>query len=165
MSKLTYYIIHCLATPEGKEFTAKQVRDWHTLAPPNGRGWKVPGYSKILHLDGSWSILVPNDDNGWIDPRELTNGAVGINSISKHIAYVGGMTSDMKKPKDTRTEKQLQWMLQDIKEMILKNADIQVGGHNQFSEKACPSFDVPAWLRSSGISEKNICSRKILYKL
>ena len=39
MAKLFYLVIHCTATPAGREVSAEEIRRWHT-APPNegGRG-------------------------------------------------------------------------------------------------------------------------------
>lgn len=165
MKKLKYFIIHCLATPAGLEVSAASVRRFHTSPPPAGRGWKQVGYSKILHLNGSWSVLVENNGDQWVDPREVTNGAKGINSESYHISYVGGLNADTKQPEDTRTPEQLKWMEHEVKEFIKAHPDILVGGHNQFAAKACPCFNVPEWLRSIGVEEKNICKEPLQVKL
>jgi N-acetylmuramoyl-L-alanine amidase len=95
-----------------------------------------------------------NDD--LVDPWEITNGAVGINAISRHFVYVGGMDKANKKPKDTRTAAQLKAMDTYVKNLIAQYPAIRIAGHNQFAPKACPSFDVPTWLRSIGVQEKNI---------
>ena len=52
MGKLKYLVLHCTATPEGREVTADEIRRWHTSAPPVGRGWKQVGYTDMIHLDG-----------------------------------------------------------------------------------------------------------------
>ena len=49
MRKIDEIIIHCAATPEGKNFTVAQIRDWHV----NGNGWKDIGYHYVIYLDGS----------------------------------------------------------------------------------------------------------------
>jgi hypothetical protein len=46
-----------------------------------------------------------------------------------------------------------------ISEVLSYNPDVLIAGHNQFSNKACPSFFVPDWLRRDckmKIEEKNI---------
>ena len=50
---LKLLVIHCTATPAGREVSAEEIRRWHT-APPNegGRGWKQVGYTDLVHLDG-----------------------------------------------------------------------------------------------------------------
>jgi hypothetical protein len=79
-----------------------------------------------------------------------------MNSITRSFVYVGGMSKDMKQPKDTRTEAQKEVMAAYIKKVIEAIPDILVAGHNQFAAKACPSFDTVRWLRSIGIPDKNI---------
>jgi N-acetylmuramoyl-L-alanine amidase len=159
MSKpLTYLVIHCTATPEGREVTAEEIRRWHTSPPPKGRGWKQVGYSDLIHLDGIIENLVPYNNDDIVDVWEITNGASGVNSVSRHVVYAGGVSADdVKKARDTRTWLQELAMITYVKETIARHPNIKVAGHNQFnSGKACPSFDVPSWCRKIGIPEKNI---------
>lgn len=105
MAKLQYLVIHCTATPEGREVSAADIRRWHTSPAPAGRGWKQVGYTDLFHLDGRVERLVANNEDANVDPWEITNGAAGYNSISRHIVYAGGCDASMK-PKDTRTAAQ-----------------------------------------------------------
>lgn len=159
MAKLEYLIIHCTATPEGREVTADEIKEWHTAEPPKGNGWSKVGYTDIIHLDGSITNLTTFDQDDDVEGWELTNGVRGINSISRHVVYSGGKSKDMKSDKDTRTYEQSEALATYVKYMVLRHPDIKVAGHNQFSEKACPSFDVPSWLESICIPEKNICRK------
>jgi N-acetylmuramoyl-L-alanine amidase len=156
---LTYLILHCTATPENREVSSAEIKLWHT-SPVNkgGRGWKQVGYSDLIHLDGQIENLVSYDNDQEVDAWEITNGASGINSISRHIVYAGG-TDKQGKPKDTRTSAQTASMLKYCMVMIRNHPQIKIAGHNQFAAKACPSFDVPAWLRSNGVPEKNIYTK------
>ena len=43
-----------------------------------------------------------------------------------------------------------------VKFMILRHPFIKVVGHNQLSQKSCPSFNVPNWLKQIGVSSYNI---------
>jgi hypothetical protein len=47
-------------------------------------------------------------------------------------------------------------MSEFVKDFVDKHPQVQVAGHYHFADKACPSFDVPVWLESIGIKEKNI---------
>jgi N-acetylmuramoyl-L-alanine amidase len=165
MKKLVYLIIHCTATPRGMAVTSKQIRDWHTSPAPRGRGWKQVGYSDMIHTNGMLENLVPYDNDDIVQPREMTNGAIGTNAITRHVVYVGGMCEDNKYPMDTRTREQILAMTNYVKQVIARYPDIKIGGHNQFAAKACPSFDVPKWLRGIGIPEKNIETRPLMVKL
>ncbi len=157
MGKLNLLIIHCTATPEGREVSAKQIRDWHTKpVSEGGRGWKQVGYADVIHLTGLVENLVPYNEDDFVDAREITNGVSGIvNPQARHVVYVGGCNADMK-AKDTRTPMQLLALANYVKHVIAAHPNIQVAGHNQFAPKACPSFDVAQWLKGIGIPLKNI---------
>jgi N-acetyl-anhydromuramyl-L-alanine amidase AmpD len=109
----------------------------------------------MIHLNGVIENLTPYNDNDLVESHEITWGATGINSISRHIVYVGGIDKKLK-PKDTRTGEQLAAMERYVKQVLKKYPSIKIAGHNQFAAKACPSFDVPKWCKSIGISDKNI---------
>lgn len=157
MAKLKFLIIHCTATPEGREVTSDEIRKWHTSPKEKGgRGWKQVGYADMVHISGEVENLVPYDEDGEVESWEVTNGATGMNSTSRHIVYVGGMDKVTKKSKDTRTAEQIESLKDYVQNVITLHPDIQIGGHGQVNATSCPGFDVPAWLKSIGIREKNI---------
>ena len=151
MGRLRYLVIHCTATPEGREVSSAEIRRWHTSPPPKGRGWKQVGYTDMIHLDGRTERLVDNNEDANVDPWEITNGAKGYNSVSRHVVYVGGLASDAKTAKDTRTAAQLKTMAAYVQSFHKRFPDVRIIGHNEVAAKACPSFDVQEWLRSIGI--------------
>jgi N-acetylmuramoyl-L-alanine amidase len=65
----------------------------------------------------------------------------GHNANSIGVCYVGGIDKD-KKPKDTRTEAQIKSMDELIDSLSSDHKTAIIHGHNEFSAKACPSFDV-----------------------
>lgn len=147
MAKLKYLVIHCTATPEGREVTAAEIKQWHTAPPPRGRGWRQVGYTDIFHLDGRCERLVGNNEDAQVDPWEMTNGAAGFNAVSRHIVYVGGVGSDGK-PKDTRTALQKSEMARYVREFHRRHPDVKIIGHRDLNNgKACPSFNVAAWCK------------------
>lgn len=155
MAKLKYLVIHCTATPEGREVTAADIKAWHTNpTAKGGRGWKQVGYTDLFKLDGTVERLVANNEDANVDPWEITNGATGYNGISRHIVYAGGVAKDGKTPKDTRTPGQLKALETYVKDFHRRFPDVKIIGHNEIAAKACPSFNVPQWLKSIGISNK-----------
>ena len=102
-NQIKYIVIHCTATPEGRKVTSDDIRSWHLSQPPVGRGWRQVGYTDMFLLDGTVERLVDNNEDDIIDSWEITNGVAGINSVSRHIVYVGGLDATGNKPKDTRT--------------------------------------------------------------
>ena len=155
MSKsIQYLVIHCTATPEGREVSADEIRRWHTApVSQGGRGWKQVGYTDMVHLDGRVERLVDNNEDAQVDPWEVTNGAAGYNSMSRHIVYVGGCDK-AGKPKDTRTEVQCEALKRYVEDFHARFPQVKIVGHHELNPgKACPSFDVPTWLRSIGIRQ------------
>jgi len=154
MRTVELLIIHCTATPRGREVTSDLIRRWHTSPPPAGRGWKQVGYTDMIHLNGHVERLANNNDDGKVDSWEITNGAAGFNSKSRHIVYVGG---GFKKAEDTRTFAQKEALKKYVLEFIKRVPGVKVAGHSQLnSSKDCPSFSVPTWLRLIGVHQKNI---------
>ena len=154
MGQLKYLVIHCTATPEGREVTSDEIHHWHTdPVSAGGRGWKQVGYTDMIHLDGRLERLVDNNEDENVDPWEMTNGAAGYNGVSRHLVYVGGTASDGTTPKDTRTPEQLAALETYVESFHERFPKVKIVGHNELAAKACPSFDVQVWLK--GISIKN----------
>ena len=152
MAKLERLVIHCTATPPGREVSAADIRRWHTAPVFHGcRGWRQVAYTDLIHLDGSVERLVPNNEDRTVDPWEITNGACGYNATSRHIAYAGGVAADGTTPCDTRTPQQKSALEHYVRDFVARFPGAAVVGHNELAAKACPSFDVQAWLRETGI--------------
>lgn len=144
---LKYLVIHCTDTPEGRAVTKADIEQWHLVE----NGWSKVGYADLIHLDGTVENLTPYNEDDQIDPWEITNGARGYNSKSRHVCYVGGG-----KEKDTRTFEQIAALEAYIRKTIALVPGIKIIGHNQISTKKCPSFDVASWLKTICIEAKNI---------
>jgi len=155
MKKLKFLVLHCTASQAGKSITSDQIRKMHLSPPPQGRGWKQVGYSDMIHLNGGIENLVKYNEDDNVDPWEITNGVAGMNSECRHVVYVGGI-DHTGKAADTRTPEQRKAMREYVLAFVRKYPTRQVAGHNQFAAKACPSFNVPKWLREIGVPEKNI---------
>ena len=78
-------------------------------------------------------------------------GACGYNATSRHIAYAGGVAADGTTPCDTRTPQQKSALEHYVRDFVARFPGAAVVGHNELAAKACPSFDVQAWLRETGI--------------
>jgi N-acetylmuramoyl-L-alanine amidase len=129
MRKINKIVIHCTATPEGREHNVADIRRWHLK-----RGFSDIGYHYLIHIDGKIEIGRPLHRIGAHTSGENT-GSIG-------VCYVGGMDKDMKKAKDTRTQAQKDSLVKLLHELIYKyNKDMTIHGHNEFANKACPSFN------------------------
>lgn len=154
MAKLKHLVLHCTATPPGREVSAADIRRWH-CAPlsKGGRGWKQVGHTDMVHLDGRVERLVDNNEDDVVDPWEITNGAKGHNSTARHIVYVGGVDRDGKTPRDTRTAEQREALKRYVTDFHRRFPSVRIVGHNELAAKACPSFDVGKWLKEIGINQ------------
>lgn len=151
MSKpLKYLVIHCTATPEGREVSSAELRHWHTdPVSHGGRGWKQVGYTDMIHLNGGVERLVDNNEDADVDPWEVTNGAAGYNSVSRHVVYVGGVAPDGRTAKDTRTAAQKAALERYVRLFHRRFPKVRIVGHNELNRsKACPSFNVQKWLET-----------------
>lgn len=145
--------VHCSATREGQAFDATDIDGWHRK-----QGWAGIGYHYVVHLDGTLEAGRPEDAVG--------SHVQGHNSETIGIVYIGGVDATGK-PKDTRTAAQKATLRQLLSSLIARYRKTltTVGGHRDYSPdkdgdgvveaqewmKACPSFDVRAWLKAEGI--------------
>lgn len=121
-------IVHCSATPEGKDFTIDDIRKWHKQ-----RGFSDIGYHYVVYRDGS--VHVGRD----IDL--IGAHCTGHNSGSIGVCYIGGCDKDGKTPKDTRTGKQIDALFDLLVKLKSIYPTARIYGHRDFANKACPSFD------------------------
>ncbi len=129
--KITEIIVHCTATPEGRNFTVADIRAGHLA-----RGFVDIGYHYVIYLDGS-----VHEGRGI---HQTGAHCTGHNQNSVGISYVGGVASDGRTPKDTRTREQkaaLVTLLADLCKLY-KLPVTRIFGHYQFANKACPSFRI-----------------------
>ena len=128
-------IVHCSATPEGKDYSVDTIRQWHLQ-----RGFSDIGYHYVIYRDGS--IHIGRDES------IIGAHCTGHNTNSIGVCYIGGCASDGKTPKDTRTTEQKQSLVKLLKELKTKYPQASIHGHRDFSSKACPSFDATKEYRS-----------------
>lgn len=121
-------IVHCSATPEGKDYSVDTIRQWHLQ-----RGFSDIGYHYVVYRDGS--IHTGRDES------VIGAHCTGHNTNSIGVCYIGGVDTDGKTPKDTRTAEQKQSLVKLLKELKTKYPQASIHGHRDFANKACPSFD------------------------
>lgn len=130
MRKINEIIVHCSATAEGKDYTVEDITRWH-----KARGFKTIGYHYVVYRDGSVHAGRP--------VNEIGAHCLGHNANSIGVCYIGGLATDGKTPKDTRTGAQKE-ALRNLLKKLVKEYHLSKGsihGHRDFAAKACPSFD------------------------
>ena len=123
-------IIHCSATPEGRDYTVYDIRRWH-----KAQGWSDIGYHYLIYRNGH---IEPGRDVDVIGAH-----CTGHNTHSIGVCYIGGMDRDNKQPKDTRTLAQKAALLSLLVDLKKKYPKARIIGHRDLDKygKKCPSFD------------------------
>ena len=129
MRQINEIIVHCSATPEGRDYTVQQIKQWHLK-----RGFRDIGYHFVIYRNGTIHAGRPLAQAG--------AHCSGHNAHSIGICYIGGVTADCKTPKDTRTEAQKNSLKNLICRLHQMFPAATLHGHCEFANKACPSFDV-----------------------
>jgi len=128
MRKINKVIIHCSDTYHNMDIGCKEIRKWH-----KARGWNDIGYHYVIRRDGTLETGRPIETIG--------AHCKGQNRYSIGVCFVGGKAGkgDIS---DNFTLEQMQigrMLMHDFKNA---NPDITFHGHNEFSSKACPIFDI-----------------------
>ena len=126
--RINEIIVHCTATPEGRDYTVADIRQMH-----KAQGWVDIGYHYLIYRDGSIHEGRNVDMVG--------AHCQGHNAQSIGVCYVGGVASDGKTPKDTRTAAQKDALIHLLMQLVCLYPDATIRGHRDFAAKACPSFD------------------------
>lgn len=135
LGPIQFLTIHCAATPEGRHVDAATISAWDKAK------FGQTSYHWVIELDGSKHQTLKDDQKGAHTGGHNT-GNIG-------VCYVGGVTADNKAPKDTRTPAQRAAMREIVQSYQSRYPGIMVRGHRDWPDvhKACPSFDVAAWVK------------------
>jgi len=138
LGPVKFLTIHCAATPEGRHVTTAQICEWDRAK------FGQTSYHWVVELDGLTYQTLKDDQKG--------AHVGGHNTGNIGICYIGGMDANMKAPKDTRTDAQKKSLLTLIRTYKARYPGIIIRGHRDWPgvKKACPSFDVKAWLAEIG---------------
>ena len=128
MRPINEIIVHCSATPKGRDFTVADITEWHKQC-----GFKTIGYHYVVYRDGSVHVGRPVERAG--------AHCAGHNANSIGICYIGGLSADGKTPEDTRTIAQKDALVLLLNKLKRDFPLATIHGHRDFARKACPSFD------------------------
>jgi hypothetical protein len=127
-----------------------------------GRGWDRLGYSDMIHRDGVIENITPYNKDNLVQSNEITWGATGVNSISRHIVLVGGWKGKTRSGTwpffDIFTEPQFLSLDKYLKQSVIDHPEIKIIGHYQVPDahKTCPNFNVERLCLLLRIPKKNI---------
>ena len=127
-----YIVIHCSATKPRMDIGLTEIRKWHV----QDNGWRDVGYHYIIRRNGEVELGRSIRDTG--------AHAAGYNHKSVSVCMVGGMAED-NSAEANFTAQQWTALLDLVKQLKSNYPEADVIGHNEISEKECPSFDVQKW--------------------
>ena len=119
-------IIHCSATPNGREHSAEDIHNWHLE-----RGWDGIGYHWVITVDGKLQAGRPEYWKG--------SHASGHNDKSIGVCMIGT---------DEFSREQWEVLENLICKKMIEYKGIKVIGNNEISSKSCPGFDVQWYLKT-----------------
>lgn len=135
MRKITKFFVHCSYTRPSQDIGVEWIRNVHV----NQFGWDDIGYHIVIRRNGDVELGRPVEVIG--------SHAKGHNSDSIGVCLIGGMTEDGTGEEFNFTVTQLNALNYVYESMCLEIGPIDVFGHNEVSEKACPCFNVKEFFK------------------
>lgn len=112
-----------------------EIRRWHLA-----NGWKDIGYHCVIDRDAT--VLAGRAKT------VIGAGVAGHNSGVIHVCLIGGHGSaETDSFSDHFTHAQDVTLGQMIDAISSRTQIERVSGHNEYAAKACPGFNVPAWMK------------------
>jgi N-acetylmuramoyl-L-alanine amidase len=136
-----FIAIHCSATTEKMNIGAADIDKWHRK-----QGWACIGYHYVIRRDGT----VEEGRDEAVVGAHVANW----NHNSIGICMAGGVdANDINKAVNNFTEAQFKSLKQLLIDLKVRYPKAKIQGHRDFPDvkKACPSFDVKAWVKTVGL--------------
>lgn len=131
-------IIHCSATPPNMDIGVEEIRKWHTE-----KGWQDIGYHYVIRRNGDFQ----EGRNVDIVGAHVS----GHNTGSIGICLIGGVDANMS-AEDNFTQEQWRELRDTLRILKANYPRASTYGHNEFANKACPSFDAQHELREGRLT-------------
>lgn len=139
--KTDYLVVHCSATTDKMDIGAADIDKWH-----RAQGWACIGYHYVIRRNG---LVETGRDESVVGAH-----VQGHNENSIGICMVGGVdANDVNKAINNFTPAQFAALKQLLLQLRKKYPKAVIQGHRDFPNvhKACPSFDVKGWVKTSGL--------------
>lgn len=145
MRPIDTLILHCSATPPDMDIGVAEIDTWH-----KAQGWKRIGYHFVIRRNGTVERGRPL--------AQIGAHVEGHNRRTIGICLVGGVRDHGARPPAENNFTPAQWaslrtLVVDLLGRFPKAGVI--GHHDVEPHKACPSFDVRAWLVRERIPAAN----------
>jgi N-acetylmuramoyl-L-alanine amidase len=131
-----FIAVHCSATSPKQDVGAVDIDRWHRM-----RGFIKIGYHYVIKRDGTVEVGRPITEVG-AHIEDFNHCSIG-------ICMVGGVdASKAMKPENNFTPEQFTALTKVLTQAKKDFPNAVIQGHRDFPKvaKACPSFDVKAWV-------------------
>jgi len=140
VKSIEYIVVHCSATKPSMNIGVEEIDKWH-----RDRGWAKIGYHIVIRRNpGKLGGLIEYGDRSLLEAGAHVKG---YNYKSIGVCMIGGV-DNFNNPENNFTQEQFRALSKTINFLhgIFPNAKIL--GHCDFPKvnKACPVFDVEAWV-------------------
>lgn len=139
-----YIAIHCSATRPSMDIGAADIKKWHKSPPLN---WSTIGYHYVIRRNGA--LETGRAEN------LIGSHVKDFNAVSIGVCLVGGVAQDdYSQAENNFTPEQFATLKALLGLLKVKYPKAKIQGHREFPDvkKACPSFDVAAWLKDASLS-------------
>ncbi len=151
MRNIDEIIIHCAATRPSQDIGAKEIRRWHV----HGNGWDDIGYHFVIRRDGTIergrALDIPGAHTGGRNEHSIGICLVG-GVHETHVVY-SKSGNRWPKPEDNFTPEQFDALESVLDDLIDAFGDVEINPHKKYAKKACPSFDLAAYLVERGFRD------------
>ena len=122
-----YLVVHCSASPDDEEMTARDIHEMHL-----GFGWHGCGYHKVINRNGT---IEQGRPEYWVGAH-----VYGHNEESLGVCLIGC---------NEFTDAQFSSLHQVLSQWQQLCPNAIICGHCDFptTEKTCPNFDVSSWCK------------------
>ena len=134
--KIQRLIVHCSDSPDNLDIGVAEIRAWHTMAPPQGRGWRDVGYHYVVRRDGTVEVGRYENGDSVLEGKEIGAHVQGHNADTLGICWVG---------RDRIEPVQRAALLKLLRHLMTLHgiAPMNVLGHGELNPgKSCPRLDM-----------------------
>lgn len=161
LSRYDHFIVHCSASPPGRDLDAEAIDLIHRNRTPP---FRMNGYQAVITVSGEWQDADSDFKCRPIGEQGAHVGDCGRgwNSRSFGVCLVGGIDI-YGRPKFNYTEEQMATLEIGIRAFLRNHPEpesVTILGHRDLihktgaSPKACPCFDVRSWCEELAMDPK-----------
>lgn len=145
-TKISDVTVHCSATPPDMAVDVRVISGMHALRGfiSPGPGEPICGYHWVIHRDGT---IEKGRSEQFVGAH-----VEGHNTGNLGVCLAGGVDKK-NNPQNNYTDDQWLSLVVVLKDMQSRHGHVTIRGHKDWPQvaKACPCFDVSAWLKTVGL--------------